>query len=357
MKCKIFLVMSLITILMITGCGGTVKKDVTVQIKDDNGNTVTVTGTTGYDDKGNTIIKATDSAGNEVLIKGDIDISKDGNVEIKDAEINTNNQLVADNGEKVEVPTKADMEVTTKPSKEEECKPAETQVMQNTEKTTEGSTQATVKETQSIKPTEKEEVATQVPTVKPTEAPTVKPTESATVPTQAPTEAETQKKLTYSEGIDAVIKYINEYRIAEGHEPLIRSEKLCEMAEYRMHQMVEVKRWNHNYNDMVAASTAIKYGNYCVNDYKLVDGQIVKCEPDEITYEYRFTGMEAISFAGGSDLQTDRFAWALANDAYVSKEHWAYIGSTAPKYANMKYIGIASSGYGAVIWVDSICYD
>ena len=364
---KIFAVMAVMTAVILTGCTKADTGSITVQLKDDRGNTVTVEGTVQTDSSGNTVINATDSAGNEVVLQGDISIDAGGNVNISDVEIQVSEPLVSDSGTKVEVPANVKAEVIPKPQQPVTEASTEAPTQKPTEVPTEAPTQApteapTQKPTQAPTeaPTQKPtEAPTEAPTQKPTEAPTQKPTEAPTQkPTEAPTEVPTEEPtLTYDEGIDAFIKYINEYRVMEGHAPLIRSNKLCELAEYRLHQMVEVSRWEHNYVDMVAASTAVKCGKYVVQDLKVVDGQIVQREPDEIEYLYMFTGMEAISFAGGTGFVTDGAAHSEAMTAYESKGHWAYIGSTAEKYANIKYIGAASNGYGTVVWVDYYSYD
>lgn len=359
---KIFAVMAVMTAVILTGCTKADTGSITVQLKDDRGNTVTVEGTVQTDSSGNTVINATDSAGNEVVLQGDISIDAGGNVNISDVEIQVSEPLVSDSGTKVEVPANVKAEVIPKPQQPVTEASTEAPTQKPTEVPTEAPTQApteapTQKPTQA--PTEAPtEAPTQKPTEAPTEAPTQKPTEAPTQkPTEAPTEVPTEEPtLTYDEGIDAFIKYINEYRVMEGHAPLIRSNKLCELAEYRLHQMVEVSRWEHNYVDMVVAATMTECGVRTEQDVKVENGELVPAENGE-GYVYLITGMEAISFVGGSGFITERHALGEATTAYNSKGHWAYIGSTAEKYANIKYIGAASNGYGTVVWVDYYSYD
>ncbi len=118
---------------------------------------------------------------------------------------------------------------------------------------------------------------------------------------------------------DMIIKFVNEYRTAEGTCTTVKLSGLTEYAKYRSKQLVT--NFAHDTFDERAAATALKYGKY-------VDPAIhgITGEP-----YYTANAREAI---GKTDLGStaENIAKHFARLVFNSKGHWSYVGGNDYKY-------------------------
>ena len=128
-----------------------------------------------------------------------------------------------------------------------------------------------------------------------------------------------------------IVKYINEYRVSKGASPVIQLPGLSEYAKYRSEQLVT--NFAHDTNDVRAAATALKYGEYIDPTLYGLDG-----EP-----YYRPCAREAIGQAGKIGT-IDEVAQHIANIFFKISSHWSYLGSS-----EYNYIGIGIT-YAANRW-------
>ena len=141
----VFMVMSLITV---TACGSkkdtasnkaaanieqstetaTVAKakDMQMQVKDADGNTVTLTGDATINDSGEMVFEGKDSAGNVVKVTGTAEKTGDGSFKVKEAAVAGTAKVVADNGQETEVSNENKETVTV-----DEIKDTTTEVVKN----------------------------------------------------------------------------------------------------------------------------------------------------------------------------------------------------------------------------------
>lgn len=78
-------------------------KDMQMQVKDADGNTVTLTGDATINEVGEMIFEGKDSAGNVVKITGTAEKTEDGSFKVKEASVAGTAKVVADNGQEKEV--------------------------------------------------------------------------------------------------------------------------------------------------------------------------------------------------------------------------------------------------------------
>ncbi len=135
----------------------------------------------------------------------------------------------------------------------------------------------------------------------------------------------------HAEIAKAVVKYINEYRASQGASPATQLPGLSEYAKYRSKQLVT--NFAHDTNDVRAAATALKYGEYVDPSVHGLDG-----EP-----YYRPCAREAIGQFGKIGT-IDEVAQHIANMFFNSSGHWSYVGSS-----EYSYIGIGIT-YTANRW-------
>lgn len=128
-----------------------------------------------------------------------------------------------------------------------------------------------------------------------------------------------------------VVKYINDYRIAEGTSAAVHLPGLTEYAKYRSRQIIA--DFSHNTYDERAAATALSYGMYVEPSLYGMNG-----EP-----YYTACAGEAIA-KGGYAGTVDYIAKSLANLIRNSSKHWVYVGAS-----DYKYIGVGIT-YESGMW-------
>lgn len=170
-----------------------------------------------------------------------------------------------------------------------------------------------------------------------------KPTEDsspATEPAKPETQTQTQPpqsnvgNATASDAekiAEAVIKYINDYRTAQGCSSASELSGLSKYAKYRSRQIIS--DFSHNTLDERTAATALSYGMY-------VDPTLYGMSGEPY---YTACAGEAIAKAGYIGT-VDHVAKSLANLIRNSPEHWSYIGS-----AEYSYIGVGIT-YESGMW-------
>lgn len=130
---------------------------------------------------------------------------------------------------------------------------------------------------------------------------------------------------------DLVVKYINDYRTAQGASTAARLPGLTGYAEYRSRQLIS--NFAHDTDDERAAATALRYGEY-------VDPALYGMTGDPY---YTACAGEAIAKAGYTGT-ADNVAKSLAKLIRNSPEHWCYVG--ASEYL---YIGVGVT-YESSLW-------
>lgn len=91
-------------------------KDMQMQVKDANGNTVTLTGEATINEAGEMVFKGKDSAGNVVKVTGTAEKTEDGSFRVKEAAVSGTAKVVADNGQETEVNNTGNNNTTGTPS-------------------------------------------------------------------------------------------------------------------------------------------------------------------------------------------------------------------------------------------------
>ena len=152
------------------------------------------------------------------------------------------------------------------------------------------------------------------------------PNTSEPVPTE-PNAAEADS----SKIADLVVKYVNDYRIAQGSSAAVRLPGLTRYAEYRSCQLIS--NFAHDTDDERTAATALQYGDYIDPALFGITG-----EP-----YYTVNAREAIA-KGGYSGTSDEVARALARLVRNSSNHWSYVGS-----AEYGYIGVGVT-YRSGMW-------
>ena len=101
-------------------------KDMQMQVKDANGNTVTLTGDATINEAGEMVFEGKDSAGNVVKVTGTAEKTGDGSFKVKEAAVAGTAKVVADNGQETEVSNENKETVTV-----DEIKDTTTEVVKN----------------------------------------------------------------------------------------------------------------------------------------------------------------------------------------------------------------------------------
>ena len=101
-------------------------KDMQMQVKDANGNTVTLTGDATINEAGEMVFEGKDSAGNVVKVTGTAEKTGDGSFKVKEAAVAGTAKVVADNGQETEVSNENNENVTV-----DEIKDTTTEVVKN----------------------------------------------------------------------------------------------------------------------------------------------------------------------------------------------------------------------------------
>ena len=127
---------------------------------------------------------------------------------------------------------------------------------------------------------------------------------------------------------DEILKYINQYRVAQGAGKAESLAVLTQVAQYRSNQLI--KNYSHDTNDVREAARAFKYGEYIVYEEYGLD------------YYETHTG-EAIGRSGGN-ASVNEIAERMAKGFKDSAAHWSYVGA-----ARNKYIAVGAS-YGNGQW-------
>ena len=127
----------------------------------------------------------------------------------------------------------------------------------------------------------------------------------------------------------AIIKYINQYRAAEGSTQLTYLPGMTQVAKYRSKQLTT--NFAHNTADMREAAAYYEYGEW-VDPAEYGD-------PDGEGY-YRTNSQEAISRGYGVWGTADEIAEVFANAFRDSSGHWRYVGSS-----EYSYIGVGVTQY------------
>ena len=138
-----------VSLLTVTACGGAKKdtasnkaaanieqstetatvakaKDMQMQVKDADGNTVTLTGDATINEAGEMVFEGKDSAGNVVKVTGTAEKTGDGSFKVKEAAVAGTAKVVADNGQETEVSNENKETVTV-----DEIKDTTTEIVKN----------------------------------------------------------------------------------------------------------------------------------------------------------------------------------------------------------------------------------
>ena len=130
----------------------------------------------------------------------------------------------------------------------------------------------------------------------------------------------------------AIIKYINQYRAAEGSTQLTYLPGMTQVAKYRSKQLTS--NFAHDPYDIDEAYAYYKYG-------ELVDMTIHGLPESKNYYEAQTN--EAIGHSGGLTYWDDADALAkyLVDGLHASTGHWRYVGSSEYSYTG---VGVTKSG-------------
>lgn len=90
-----------------------ITKNMQMQVKDTDGNTVTLTGDATINEDGKMIFEGKDSVGNVVKVTGTAEKTEDGSFKVKEAAVEGTSKVVADNGQETEVSNEISGDVTT----------------------------------------------------------------------------------------------------------------------------------------------------------------------------------------------------------------------------------------------------
>lgn len=193
---------------------------------------------------------------------------------------------------------------------ESESKPPETSVPSKSTETT-----APENISSELPPQPEDKLPTETIPVKPEPEPE-KPVPDTSEPVPAEpnaTEADSSKIA------DLVVKYVNDYRIAQGSSAAVRLPGLTRYAEYRSCQLIS--NFAHDTDDERAAATALQYGDY-------IDPALFGITGDPY---YTVNAREAIA-KGGYSGTVDDVAKSLAQLVKNSAGHWSYVGSSEYGY-------------------------
>ena len=130
---------------------------------------------------------------------------------------------------------------------------------------------------------------------------------------------------------EKILKYINQYRVAQGAGEANNLPGLTQVAQYRSNQLIT--NYAHDTNDEREATRAFKYGEHVVYD----DGAGFKLD------YYNSHAGEAIGRSGGN-APVDEIAQRMADGFKNSAAHWSYVGA-----ARNIYLSIGAS-YGNGQW-------
>lgn len=169
--------------------------------------------------------------------------------------------------------------------------------------------------TQKVEETKPQSTPTETqPETKPTEE-TVKETIETTEPTEAkkpyvrPNADEVEK---------AVVKYVNQYRLAQGDTQTTVLSGLTNVARYRANQLIS----NFAHTDIRTVCAELKYGKYVdLTEYG---------HPESDNY-YEGYNREAIA-KGGWGGTADEIAERIATGFKNSTNHWRYVGDSKYSY-------------------------
>ena len=130
----------------------------------------------------------------------------------------------------------------------------------------------------------------------------------------------------------AIIKYINQYRAAEGSTQLTYLPGMTNVAKYRSKQLVT--NFAHDNADIEKAKAYYQYGEY-------VD--MTAYGYDESYNYWKTDSQEAIGHSGGLTYWDDADALAkyLVDGLHASTGHWRYVGSSEYSYTG---VGVTKSG-------------
>lgn len=87
-------------------------KDIQMQVKDADGNTVTLSGDATINEAGEMVFEGKDSAGNVVKVTGTAEKTEDGGFKVKEAAVEGTAKVVADNGQETEVSNEGSGDIT-----------------------------------------------------------------------------------------------------------------------------------------------------------------------------------------------------------------------------------------------------
>ena len=206
---------------------------------------------------------------------------------------------------------------------ESESKPAETSVpSQNTEPTT---PETLSSGTPASRPKEKPPAETMPVNPEPEPEKPV-PDTPEPVPAEPNATADDSSKIA-----DLVVKYINDYRTAQGASTAARLPGLTGYAEYRSLQLIS--NFAHDTDDERTAATALQYGDY-------IDPALYGMTGEPY---YTANVREAIA-KGGYIGMVDAVAQSLAQLVRNSSSHWSYVGSS-----EYLYIGVGVT-YESGMW-------
>ena len=141
---------------------------------------------------------------------------------------------------------------------------------------------------------------------------------------------------------EKILKYINQYRVAQGAGEANNLSGLTQVAQYRSNQLIT--NYNHDTADERAAATALKYGKHVVIEETRWDPvTATEIKTGNILDYYDACCGEAIGRSGGN-ASVDEIAQRMAKGFKDSAKHWDYVGA-----ARNKYLSIGAS-YGNGQW-------
>lgn len=261
--------------------------------------------------------------------------SESGNSDVMNTTKSEESKYVADmrsttvSSSKDSIDDSSKAQVTTTTKEETSTSNHEDSKVETSETTTEAASKGVESPTESLGET-------------PTEALVVEPTVPVSEPVEIPMEPTTSKydisSTEYQNEVKQLtIQYINQYRASEGQVALSESPSASAFAQGRSKQLIGLKVFEHNIDDIRALATEMKYGRY-INPQEFG----ARGEP-----YYEAYGIEAISKQTGNQyFSADEVAKKIAKGFYNSKEHWQYVGGVGSVYVNDVYCGIGISYRG-----------